>query len=196
VYSAKKERQAVFASISFFVCTVFFVGHLLILGKGISFILSFSSRIIFPSFFILSLLPFAWSYIVFRFYDDVLLFNRLSLRNILLFLEFIFFLFSFFVFLKLIPSTANTRVSDVIFYIPDEVFILFSFYILFCTSSSIFYLYKIKTSENNLEEIAKHSAFHTIRNASLILVSLAILVGVTAILGRETLTLQEILILN
>lgn len=187
VYSAKKERQAVFASISFFVCTVFFVGHLLILGKGISFILSFSSRIIFPSFFILSLLPFAWSYIVFRFYDDVLLFNRLSLRNILLFLEFIFFLFSFFVFLKLIPSTANTRVSDVIFYIPDEVFILFSFYILFCTSSSILYLYKIKTSENNLEEIAKHSAFHTIRNASLILVSLAILVGVTAILGRETL---------
>lgn len=187
IYSEKKDRQAILASISFFICTLFFIGHLLILGKGFSFILSFSSRIIYPSFLILSILPFAWSYIVFRFYDDSFVWKSFSLRNIFLLSEFLFFIFSFSLVIHLIPATANTKVSDIIFLIPDEVFYIFSLYILFCTSSSIFYLFKIKRTDNNLEEIAKSSAYRTILRASLILVALSILVGLTAIFGREIL---------
>lgn len=187
VYSEKKDRQAVFASISFFTASLFFIGHLLILGKGMSFILSFSSRIIYPSFFILSLLPFAWSSIVFRFYEDTLIWNRISLRKLFILSEFLFFLFSSSLVFLFIPESANSKVSDIIFLIPDIVFFSFSFYIFFCTTNSIIYLLKIKTSQNNLEEIAKSSAYRTILHASLLLVALSVLVGVTAFFGRETL---------
>ena len=122
VYSEKKDRQAIVAGVSFLSCTLFFVGHLLILGKGIPFILSFSSKILYPSFLILSLLPFAWSYIVFRFYEDKTIWNRFSLRTIFLFVEFLFFILSFSLVVYLIPREDNIRVSDIIFLIPDEVF--------------------------------------------------------------------------
>lgn len=92
VYSKRKiDKQCLQASA--FLLPLFFIGHLLILGKGMSFILSFSSRIIYPSFFILSLLPFAWSSIVFRFYEDTLIWNRISLRKLFILSEFLFFLF-------------------------------------------------------------------------------------------------------
>ena len=162
VYSEKKDRQAIVASVSFLSCTLFFVGHLLILGKGIPFILSFSSKILYPSFLILSLLPFAWSYIVFRFYEDKTIWNRFSLRTIFLFVEFLFFILSFSLVVYLIPREDNIRVSDIIFLIPDEVFYVFSIYIIFCTLSSIFYLSQVRGKDNNLEEIAKSSAYQTI----------------------------------
>ena len=186
VYSEKKDRQAIVASVSFLSCTLFFVGHLLILGKGIPFILSFSSKILYPSFLILSLLPFAWSYIVFRFYEDKTIWNRFSLRTIFLFVEFLFFILSFSLVVYLIPREDNIRVSDIIFLIPDEVFYVFSIYIIFCTLSSIFYLSQVRGKDNNLEEIAKSSAYQTILRASLLLASLAILVGLVVGLGKNS----------
>lgn len=186
VYSEKKDRQAVVASISFLCCTLFFVGHLLILGKGIPFILSFSSQIIYPSFIILILLPFVWSYIVFQFYEDKMIWKKVSLRTILLFLEFLFFIISFSITLTLIPKTANAKVSDVIFFIPDEVFYVFSVYIIFCTLGSIYYLSTIERKDNNLEQIAKSSAYQTIYRASILLASLALLVGVAVFFGKNT----------
>jgi hypothetical protein len=71
--------------------------------------------------------------------------------------------------------------------IPNEVFYIFSLYILFCTLSSIIYLLKIQKKDNNLEEIARSSAFKTILRASFILAALALLVGITAIFGKHTL---------
>ena len=186
VYSEKKDRQAIVVSVSFLSCTLFFVGHLLILGKGIPFILSFSSKILYPSFLILSLLPFAWSYIVFRFYEDKTIWNRFSLRTIFLFVEFLFFILSFSLVVYLIPREDNIRVSDIIFLIPDEVFYVFSIYIIFCTLSSIFYLSQVRGKDNNLEEIAKSSAYQTILRASLLLASLAILVGLVVGLGKNS----------
>ena len=186
VYSEKKDRQSIVASISFLSCTLFFIGHLLILGKGIPFILSFSSKILYPSFLILSLLPFAWSYIVFRFYEDKAIWNRFSLRNILLWVEFLFFILSFSLVVYLIPRADNMRVFDIIFFIPDEVFYVFSIYIIFCTLSSIFYLSQVHRKDNNLEEIAKSSAYQTILRASILLASLAILVGLVVVVGKNT----------
>jgi len=186
VYSEKKDRQAIVASISFLSCTLFFIGHLLILGKGIPFILSFSSQILYPAFLILSFLPFAWSYIVFRFYADKAIWKNFSLRNIFLWIEFLFLILSFSLVVYLIPRADNMRVSDIIFFIPDEVFYVFSIYIIFCTVSSIFYLFQVSRKDNNLEEIAKSSAYQTILRASILLASLAILVGIVAVLGKNT----------
>ena len=78
------------------------------------------------------------------------------------------------------------RVFDIIFFIPDEVFYVFSIYIIFCTLSSIFYLSQVHRKDNNLEEIAKSSAYQTILRASILLASLAILVGLVVVVGKNT----------
>lgn len=184
-YSEKKDKQAIAAGISFFICTLFFIGHMLVLGKGFLFILSYSAEIIYPSFLILSLLPFAWSFIVFRFYEDIYFFKQYSFRNTILLIQFLLFIFLIGFFFREIPVAANKKVSDSIFLIPDTVFYVYSIYILFCTLSPILFLTQVKLESNNLEQIAKKSAYRTIFISSLLLFFLSLLVACVAFLGRE-----------
>lgn len=189
-YSEKKDRQAIVAGISFFLCSLFFIGHLLVLGKGFIYILSLSSSIIQPTIIILSLLPLAWTYIVYRFYDDIFLFRKFSFRNTVFLILAIYFLITTFIVIYFIPIQKNRTVYDIILQIPDTVFYIYSCYIILCTLSSILFLLRTELKSNSLEEIAKSSSYRTILNSSYILFFLSILVGIGSIQGRDYLNVE------
>ena len=175
--SKKKHFQAQLASFSFILCSIFFMGHSLLVQNQFQSIVQKLNSIFYPSFILLTFLPCCWSLIVLYFFSPVNVFIKLTNRTIYLCLILSVLISLHYLLFKHYTILNNSDIFKFIFQVPLIVRNLFILLILLTTILPILYIFQSNINKDSIEEIAKSNSFWNIIFSTLLLGLLSIFVS-------------------